>query len=138
MSSSFSRTGSTSNRRSANISGTRSRVSTSRAEEYADPILQNEDLSPNDYAKPMNGKQQERGSKQFSRDLNTTERRIEKRKVVTREKVIRKSPVKEAKSPGDGGHHEQQRRFAESPAFGKKEREPEEREQAGLVNGRRC
>jgi hypothetical protein len=113
-------------------------VSTSRAEEYGDPILQNEDLSPEDPAKPTNGKQQERGSKQFSRDLNTTERRIEKRKVVTREKVIRKSPVKEVKGAGNAGDHEQQRRFAESPTFAKKEREPEEREQAGSITRRRC
>lgn len=130
MATSFSRTGSTSNRRSANLNGARSRASTNRAGEYEEPILQHEDVSSRDYESATNEGNPERGSKPFSRELDTTERRIEKKSVVTREKIIRRSPIKESSSAGNRGDLDRQRKHVESPTFRRKQKESEEREQA--------
>lgn len=134
MASSFSRTGSTSNRRSANVNGTRSRLSTSRTGEYVEPILQPEDMSPKDQENPVN----ERSSKRFSKDLKTTERRVEKKTVLTREKIIRRSPVKESTSAGNRGDVERQTKHVESPTSRRPQKEPEERERTSFVEGKVC
>lgn len=124
MASSFSRT---SNRRSANISGTRSRVSTSLAGDYAETPPHHEDVSPEDYEEAMDDRNTERTSKQYRRDLSTTERRNEKKSVVTTEKRIRRSPVKDSSSAGNRGDDGRQRNALESPTFRKKQRDTVER-----------
>jgi gamma-tubulin complex component 2 len=131
MASSFSRTASTSNRRSANTNGTKSRVSNSRAGDYADPT-QHGELPPKDYEEFVT----EKGSKRLSRDLTTTERRVEKKNVVTREKIIRRSPVKESSSAGNRGEIDRQRKQLDSPTFRRKQNEAEEREQVGFSSKR--
>jgi gamma-tubulin complex component 2 len=141
MATSFSRAASTSNRRSANIHGTRSRVSSSRVGDHAEAQQQHEeDTSPKDSEEAVNDGNAERSSKRYSRDLVTSERRVERKKVVTREKVIRRSPVKESSSAANRGDLERQRKHAESPTLRKKQIEPEERESAifsvrGLLTG---
>ena len=75
----------------------------------------------------MDDKNRERTSKQFRRDLSTTERRNEKKSVVTREKVVRRSPVKDSSSAGNRVDDGRQRNVVESPTFRRKQRDTEER-----------
>ncbi len=124
MASSFSRT---SNRRSANISGTRSRLSTGLAGEYAETIPPYEDVSPKDYEEVMDERNTERTSKQIRRELSATERRHEKKSVVTREKIIRRSPVKDSSNASSRVDDGRQRNLVESPTFRKKQRDTDER-----------
>jgi hypothetical protein len=138
MASSFSRTGSTSNRRSANINGTRSRVSTSRASEYEEPKVQHGDLSPKDYESSLHERQSERRSNRLSRDLNTTEWRTEKKNVVTREKILKRSPVKESAGAGNRGENDRQRRLVEGPTSRRKEKESEERKETRSIPAGEC
>lgn len=124
MASSFSRA---SNRRSANISGTRSRLSTSLAEDYVETPPYHEDVPPKEFEEAMDDRTTERTSKLLRRDLSTTERRNEKRSVVTREKVVRRSPVKDSSSAGNRLDDGRQRDVVDSPKFRRKQRDTEER-----------
>ncbi|KAF7502579.1 hypothetical protein GJ744_005470 [Endocarpon pusillum] len=123
MASSFSRA---SNRRSANISGTRSRLSTSLAEDYVETPPHYEDVPPKEYEESMDDRNTERTSKLLRRDLSTTERRNEKRSVVTREKLVRRSPVKDSSNAGNRLDDGRQRDVVESPKFRRKQRDTEE------------
>lgn len=129
MATSFSRTGSTSNRRSANINGTKSRASTSRAGDYLEPVVHDGDLSAGEDEKPKIEEHSKRHSKRGSKDVFVSERRVEKRNVVTREKVIRRSPVKVSGGAGEMEDRGRQTTFTESPISPKKGKQEEEREQ---------
>ena len=92
-------------------------------------MLQHEDAFPKDYESTTHDENVGRSSKHFSRELSATERRIERKNVVTREKIIRRSPVKESASAGNRDSNiERQRRDVESPTFRRKQKEQDERE----------
>jgi hypothetical protein len=111
-------------------------MSSARAGEYDEPILQTE-LSPTDYGNSVNDRYPERTSKRFSKELNTTERRTERRNVVTKEKVVRRrSPVKESSHAGNRGSIDWQAKDVVSPTLRRKQKEAEEREQTKLFKKR--
>jgi hypothetical protein len=97
-----------------------------------EPTLPDEDLSTKNYEEETSDRHSKRDSKRNSKDVISTERRVERKNVVTREKIIRRSPVKEPNSAGNRGNEERQRRSVESPTFRKNEKEVEEREQDDL------
>lgn len=86
-----------------------------------------EDVPPKEYKEELDDRNTERTSKLFRRDLSTTERRNEKRSVVTREKVVRRSPVKDSSSAGNRVDDGRQRTAVESPKLRRKQRDTEER-----------
>lgn len=94
-----------------------------------EPVVHDGDLSAEDDENVKNEEYSKKHSKRGSKDVFVSERRVEKRNVVTREKVIRKSPVKESSVAGEKEDKGRQVIYTESPISPKKGNQAEERKQ---------
>ena len=128
MASVFSRTGSTSNRRSANIAGARSRASISRAED-SEAVRPQDSVSSAGFDHATKERSHEKGTKRFSHDFGNTERRLERKTVLTKEQITLRSPIKGSAEQSRGGDVQSHSKPVESPVSrNKKQAIVEERE----------
>lgn len=128
MAASFPGARSASNRPSTNVNGTRSRISSSRAGEHEETVSTPKDTSPKESEDPTSKREVERDIKKMAKELYTSERRVERKNALTREKFVRRSPIKESVSLAERGDHDRQRMNVESPPPRRKQKDPEEGE----------
>lgn len=134
MASMFSRTGSTSNRRSANMAGTRTRASISRTDD-SEAIRPQDSISSAGHDTILRDRSHDKASKRFSNDLTNIDRRTERRTIVTNEKMIRKSPVKQNAGARKGSMVDNSMKAPESPVARKTQGTTEEREPFAARSG---